>query len=89
MEDKFSKTGQFYSVFLYVKSRQASLKNSNFQKATAAAPAAAAATGADADAQDLLRHESVPLDDDGDDDSSMAMYEEANTWSEDEEGNIV
>ena len=34
MEDKFSKIGLFYSVFLYVKSMQASLKNSNFQKAT-------------------------------------------------------
>ena len=41
-----------------------------------------------AEAQDLNRHEAVPLCN-GDDDSSIDMYEEADTWSEDEEGNVI
>ena len=51
----------------------------------AGAPAPAAVVGVvNADALDLTRHEEVPLDD-----SSIDMYEEANTWSEDEDGNVV
>lgn len=56
--------------------------------ATAAVAAAAAGnivpTMMPAAQRDLDQHEAVPLDDD----SSIDMYEEAHTWSEDEEGNI-
>ena len=64
------------------------------QAACAAAVAAAASTVSalenahvGLEAEDLNRHEAVPLVDA--DDSSIEMYAEAQTWSEDEDGNIV
>ena len=46
------------------------------------------APSVDAEAQDIDRHEAVPLDG-SDGDSSLELYEEAATWSEDEDGNIL
>ena len=44
-------------------------------------------SGASLEALDLNQHEGVPLIDA--DDSSIEMYEEANMWSKDEDGNLL
>ena len=57
----------------------------------AAATAATAAVGNEQvglEAADLNQHEAVPLVD-NDDDSSIDVFQEAQTWSEDEDGNVI